>query len=79
MKDHKHRNYDYIETVPQKTEIADNLMEEIRYFLKTTRLTHDDFILLNKLLRSLDQKNQSNKVLRGLERKFEAIKQQYER
>ena len=79
MKDHRHRNYDYVETVPQKTETTDNLIEEIRYFLKTTKLTHDDFILLSKLLRSLNQKNQSNKVLRGLERKFETIKQQYER
>jgi len=79
MKDHRHRNYDYVETVPQKTENTDNLIEEIRLFLKNTKLTYDDFILLNRILRSLDQKNQSNKVLRGLERKFETIKQQYQR
>lgn len=79
MQDSKHRNYDYIGVVSEKTENADNLMEEIRWFLKTNKLKHDDFILVNKLLRSLDQKNQSHKVLRGIEKRFISIKKQYQR
>lgn len=79
MKDFKHRNYDYSPSVSKKDQEAADLLNQIMFFIKNTKLNREDYILLNRLLRNLEAKKQSNKVLRGIENKFAKIKEQYQR
>jgi hypothetical protein len=79
MKDQRHRNYNFVEQASRREKDTDDLKDEIKFFIQHAKLSHDDYILLKKLLNSLEQANQSSKVLRGLEKRFNAIRQQYQR
>jgi len=76
MKDHRHRNYELIIEVSKKTQNASDLFDEIKYFIQSTKLNHNDWIVLTVLLKNLEKQiNPSNKVLRSIRNKFETIKQ----
>ena len=75
-----HREY-YNPTQTKQNKSAEELLFEIKMFMTHVKLTPTDFFMLNKLIRQLNaQKNtMPGKVIRGLETKFNKIKNQYQR
>ena len=80
MKDNRHRNYDYIPEVSKQTITATDLLNEIRWFIKNIKTNHEDWIVLWKLIKNLEQNTkQSNKVLRSMTKRFTNIQQKYQK
>ena len=79
MQDSKHRNYNYVPVVSKQMQIRESLAGKITIFIKSTKLKPMDWELLNKLLKKLEQENDSVKVLRSIEKKFVAIQKQYQK
>lgn len=79
MQDSKHRNYDYFPRVSKKEQNATDLLTEIMLFVKNTPVNHEDWIILNRLIRNIEKEKHSNKALRGIENKFRKIQQSYQK
>ena len=78
MKDNRHRNYDYIPEVSKQKQTAEDLLNEIKWFIRHTNLTRADSALLNKLIANLELNKHSNKVVRSMIKRFTLIQQQYQ-
>ena len=78
MKDNRHRNYDYTPEISKQKQTAEDLLNEIKWFIKHTNLTRADLALLNKLIANLELNKHSNKVLRSMTKRFTLIQQQYQ-
>lgn len=79
MQDTKHRNYEYVPSLSKQEQTASDLLEAMMFFIKNTQIKREDWILLNRLLRNLEQEKHSAKVLRGIKNRFEKIQNQYQR
>ena len=79
MKDSKHRNYRFVEPVSKQDVFASELLAEISMFMDKTKLNHDDWILLRRLIQNLKKGKLSNKVLNGIKERFAAVQKQYQR
>ncbi|MBQ3784853.1 MAG: hypothetical protein II843_00465 [Alphaproteobacteria bacterium] len=79
MQDTKHRNYEYVPSLSKQEQTASDLLEAMMFFIKNTQIKREDWILLNRLLRNLERKKHSAKVLRGIKNRFEKIQNQYQR
>ena len=76
MQENKHRNYEYIPETSKQDQTATELLNHIRWFMRHAKLKPEDWRLLTKMMRNLQQ-IQSTKVLRSMQRKFTQIQQQY--
>lgn len=79
MQDRKHKNYEYVPSLSKQEQATSDLLESMMFFIKNTQIKHEDGILLNRLLRNLEQKKHSAKVLRGIKNRFKKIQNQYQR
>ncbi len=76
MQENKHRNYEYIPETSKQDQTATELLNQIRWFMRHAKLKPEDWKLLTKMMKNLQQ-IQSTKVLRSMQRKFTQIQQQY--
>lgn len=79
MQDSKHRNYDYVPTVSRQEQSVTDLLNEIKVFIRNTKLDYADLVFLNKLMKNIERKKVPNKILRSLEAKFTKIRNQYQK
>lgn len=79
MQDRKHKNYEYVPSLSKQEQATSDLLESMMFFIKNTQIKREDWILLNRLLRNLEQKKHSAKVLRGIKNRFKKIQNQYQR
>ena len=66
---------------PDKKENANTLLSQIIYFVSHNKLTPHDTIILNGIIKQLNQRKVGfpRKVLRGMENKFLSIQSNYQR
>ena len=82
MNERKQKRYIYLNSpVSELQKNSDNLLSEILCFIEETTPTASDWTVLNAIIRKLEQgaDNTSNKVLRGMQRRFNTIKHNYVR
>ena len=82
MNEERKSYYNFIHNVASEQKInANELIAQIRYFLAHNKTKASDWILLNKIVKQLNNSNfnASRKVLRSMQTKFETIQNKYQR
>lgn len=82
MNEQKHLQYDYFNPAQsKKQQSSEELIALIKMFISRNALTPKDFIALNKIIKQLNAQpdNLSNKVIRAMQKRFEDIKNKYQR
>lgn len=77
MKDNPHRNCERIETLSKQALKAEELLQEMKWFVQHVNPKSEACLVVTKLIENLQRQNPKNKVVDGIRRKYEKTKQQW--